>query len=294
MIENIGSIKAASGEELLKMWYVTVPSGKRTLYKHCHINFELGLVLSGSGIYRTENKRYKFSKGDIIVFSSNELHCIEEIFEGGLKLLNMQFVPRYLRNSAHDEFSEKNINFCFNHGKNFQNVINNEKSKKLSDLIFAIKSELEGKNSEYRVMVKSLINQIVVSLIRDFNYSDDNIVCNIKNLHGIRKAMNYIDDNISSELTLEAIANIAGLTPNYFSSVFKKVNNISLWNYINSKRVDLAIQLILHNELNDTLLEIATKCGFNNTANFNKTFKSITGMTPTEYRKSGDAILNIS
>ncbi len=293
MIENIGSIKTNTGEEMLKMWRVTVPHGKRTIYKHSHINFEIAVVLSGRAIYITDKKEYEISKGDVIVFSSNETHCIKEVFDGGLKLLNMHFVPRYLRNTSHDDFTEKNINFCFAHGSEFKNIIKAQKGGELSDLIYKIEQELTLKKSEYKVMVKTLINQITVALIRNFNYSDEESQKNVKNLHGIRKAMNYIDDNFTSELSLEVLADIAGLTPNYFSALFRKVNNISLWSYINSKRIDLAIRFIIDTSNTDTILEIATKCGFNNTANFNKTFRNITGMSPTEYRASGQAIYNI-
>ena len=135
MIENIGIIKTNTGEEMLKMWRVTVPKGKRTIYKHSHINFEIAVVLSGRAIYLTEEREYEISKGDVVVFSSNETHCIKEVFEGGLTLLNMHFVPRYLRNTSHDDFTEKNINFCFAHGKNFESVIKTKNSAELSSLI---------------------------------------------------------------------------------------------------------------------------------------------------------------
>ena len=61
-----------------------------------------------------------------------------------------------------------------------------------------------------------------------------------------------------------------------------------MWDYVNSRRIDAAIRLLADNELN--ILDIAVKCGFNNTANFNKTFKKITGLTPTEYRHSDEYI----
>ena len=40
------------------------------------------------------------------------------------------------------------------------------------------------------------------------------------------------------------------------------------------------------------MINIASECGFNNTANFNKAFKKFTGMTPTEYRESGDIFIH--
>ena len=87
------------------------------------------------------------------------------------------------------------------------------------------------------------------------------------------------------EIKLNDLANIAGLSPNYFSHLFKKNNGISLWDYITAKRIEKAINILRHNrEL--TILEIALECGFNNTTNFNKAFKKQKCLTPSEFRKN--------
>ena len=99
----------------------------------------------------------------------------------------------------------------------------------------------------------------------------------------------YIDMHFQENLTLETLARLSGLTPNYFSSLFSKVSGIKLWDYINSRRIEAAMQL-LKNESNLNIIEIAAQCGFNNTANFNKAFKKAVGITPGEYRSNDDII----
>jgi AraC-like DNA-binding protein len=47
---------------------------------------------------------------------------------------------------------------------------------------------------------------------------------------------------------------------------------------------------LLKDEKSLNILEIAIQCGFNNTANFNKVFKKITSMTPSNYRLFGDVL----
>ena len=61
----------------------------------------------------------------------------------------------------------------------------------------------------------------------------------------------------------------------YFSSVFKKFNGISPWEYITIKRVENAVELIKNTNM--TKLEIAEKCGFSSSSNFYKAFFNITG-----------------
>lgn len=83
---------------------------------------------------------------------------------------------------------------------------------------------------------------------------------------------------------LDELAEIASMSKSYFSTVFKKLNGISPWDYLISKRISFAAELLKNTD--KTILEIALECGFNNTANFNRAFKKITGKTPSEY-KSG-------
>ena len=49
-----------------------------------------------------------------------------------------------------------------------------------------------------------------------------------------------------------------------------------------ARRIDQAIKLL--QETDRTVLEIACQCGFNNTANFNRAFKKVTGRVPSGYR----------
>lgn len=131
---------------------------------------------------------------------------------------------------------------------------------------------------------------IIISLIRSFNYSSDNVAVSRDRLNSVKNTIKYIDTHLSEPITLQMLAENAGMTPNYFSTLFKKISGITLWDYINSRRIDATMQL-LKGEKQLNILEIATQCGFNNTANFNKIFKKVSGLTPKEYRVSGDIIV---
>lgn len=99
----------------------------------------------------------------------------------------------------------------------------------------------------------------------------------------IDKSKDYIQENLTENLTLEELARVANMSKTYYTTIFKKETGISLWEYIVSKRVEMAKAIIKKDDA--TMLEIATKCGFNNTANFNRAFKKHAGKTPSQYRK---------
>ncbi len=288
MITDIGSIKAADGSILLKMWEVMIEPGDRPFRNHSHLRFEISKVLSGSGIYMSGNKIYRIEKGSMLVFAGNEQHCARHIDGGGLNMLNIQFEPRYLWGKDSDSLSEQNIGLCFSHSDSFRNHIDGRSAAYLSDIMEKIRLEISLKSPEYPLAVKSYLNMMLISLIRDHGYSPATESVSKDKSKPVRDVIKYIDAHYPEQLELQSLASAAGLSPNYFSALFYSVSGIHLWDYVNSRRIDAAIRLLADNELN--ILDIAVKCGFNNTANFNKTFKKITGLTPTEYRHSDEYI----
>jgi AraC-like DNA-binding protein len=99
----------------------------------------------------------------------------------------------------------------------------------------------------------------------------------------LKNALEYIESHLSEELTLEKISEVAGLTPNYFSNIFRKQTGVKLWDYISEKRIALATKLLTESP-NESIISVALKCGYNNCPNFNRAFKRFTGQTPKKYK----------
>lgn len=290
MITPIGAVLERDGSELLKMWQVFLPAGARPLRQHSHIRFEIGYILSGAGIYNIAGRCSRIQAGGFLIFSSNEQHCITEVEKGGLKILNIQFEPRYLWGHSNDTLSAKNYNFCFSHSSDFAGYIAPQQAECLTALFLSLKKEFEQQKEEYLLQIKSLLNSMLIELLRNHGYAAKIRLPNRERLRLVQQAIYYIDTHLAEPLTLSNLAKTAGMSPNYFSAMFHTVSGITLWDYINSRRVDMAIGLILE-EPKLNILEIALSCGYNNTANFNKAFKKITGLTPSEYRKLGERVL---
>ncbi len=287
MTDLTEAIRSSAGDLLLKMWTVEVPPGPRASRRHSHMQFEICLVNRGEGSYSIRGKTLPMKEGDVFVFSSNEIHCITHVGGAGLSITNIHFEPRYLWGSAADSLSDRHINLCFSHRDSFQNRIPAVDANPLARIVEEIKGEFALRKAEYRLMIKTLLNRFLILLIRDYGYADNSRPVNQDQIRGIRRAVIYIDTHLEEPFTLHQLAKLAGISPNYFSSLFRQISNITLWDYISSKRIERAIRLLMEDR-HSTIMEIALQCGFNNTANFNKVFKKQTGMTPTQYRKSSD------
>ncbi|GIP33248.1 response regulator [Paenibacillus sp. J2TS4] len=97
------------------------------------------------------------------------------------------------------------------------------------------------------------------------------------------EAKAYIDQHITEEISLEAVAEKVGLAPTYFSFYFKKMTNETFVQYRMRKRIEIAKKLLElpHYKIVDVGMEI----GYQNYPHFTKIFKKITGLSPTEYRQ---------
>ena len=99
----------------------------------------------------------------------------------------------------------------------------------------------------------------------------------------VRKALLYIDMNLASPISTRDIAQEQFLTPNYLSSRFKQEVGVSISDYLLTRRVRLACQLLSTTQL--SVQEIAAKTGMGDASYFSKQFKRITGVAPLRYRK---------
>jgi AraC-like DNA-binding protein/ligand-binding sensor protein len=107
----------------------------------------------------------------------------------------------------------------------------------------------------------------------------------VKHAVALRKAEKFIRESFMGKPTLTEAAAAAGLSPAYFSSVFKEELGESFSEYLNRLRVELAAELLTSSDM--SLAEVAGSCGFDDQSWFTKVFKLHTGMSPGKYRKAG-------
>ncbi|MBQ6527987.1 MAG: AraC family transcriptional regulator [Clostridia bacterium] len=128
-----------------------------------------------------------------------------------------------------------------------------EAAQYLSDVSRAIYEQLEGNES-------NLSNRLLTGVIR------------------------YIDEHLDGDLSLNQLAQVGGFNASYLSRLFKQITGQGPSEYILRKRMDLAKTLL--SDTNEKIQDIAAKTGYLSAHSFTRTFRTETGLSPTEWRNS--------
>lgn len=93
----------------------------------------------------------------------------------------------------------------------------------------------------------------------------------------------YIKNNLTADdLSQGAMAEMAGISKDYFSRIFKNVTGMNYSKWLNTIRLEKASELLVQD--GRTLTEVAMLSGFQSIPSFNRVFREEKGMAPGEYR----------
>ena len=102
--------------------------------------------------------------------------------------------------------------------------------------------------------------------------------------HALQNAREMIQAQFSERLTLRQIGKTVGLHPVYLASEFRKRYHCTVGEYVRQLRIEFACRRL--SQSSDTMANVAIAAGFFDQSHFTRTFKLVTGFTPSEYRSA--------
>lgn len=143
--------------------------------------------------------------------------------------------------------------------------------------------EIQQKDSD---LIQQQYSKELYSLLLDLSLDITRIYSTIPAMENesIHIVIHYIEENYSSSITLNELADLVHLTKEYLCTLFKKLMNQTIIAFLQSIRIVHAkVFLIRYPE--KKVMEICTMCGFENTSYFCHVFRKIEGLSPEEFRK---------
>ena len=239
---------------------VTLEAGSDLVFPtHIHNSFEIIIATQGKIEITVASKKYTVSSNECVLVFPNQLHEIKA--ETHAKHAILIFSPQLVR-----AFSKKvealipiNNKFC------------------LDDFYLDKIIKLNAKQNIAEL--KGLLYSVCGAFDKNADYSKSKGDKN--NL--LFKIFNFVAKNYKKSCSLYQLSNEINYSYVYLSKHFSKHTGISYTEYVCHFRINEACYLLANT--NSTVLDIAYNCGFDSLRSFNRSFKSIMGITPSSYRK---------
>jgi len=244
---------------------------------HFHDCHEIIFITKGSAQLWVKGQMETAGQGDIVIFSRFEAHSVASRTDD---------YRRYVLQIAPDVPADPNLakvfSILFNRPAQFQNVLHcTDRAQQILILCQQLLLEKESNYDFCENMQNLLMQQLLILLYRqmplvfaDFSESAFDTV---------QQLQRTLERDYAQPFTLPQLAQQCGFSASYLSHLFKRITGSSIMGYLQSCRIAAAKKTLA--ETNMEIGRIIEKCGFTDASNFSRTFRSLTGCTPTQFRQ---------
>ena len=259
---------------------------------HHHTFYEINLVTSGKGLHYINNEKIEIAVGDLFVLPPNIEHGYFEISNLQIFhiLLDSKFFSLYKKHlkAMNGYDSLFNIEPQLRSAKYKKSFLHLSKSQ-FEQISIHIEQLLEHteKNTYSCNIQAAIVFQMICTFCKYYNETISPAKTprsNSRYTPSIIYAMEYINKNLSNELTINTIASNNFMSSTTFKRYFTEIVGIPPMQYVTQKRIELSKKMLRSTDKSITF--IAYETGFSDSSHFIHQFKKNVGCTPLEYRKS--------
>ncbi len=248
---------------------------------HFHPEYELNLIIDASGAKRIIGDHMEeITDYELVLSGSNLNHgwkqgsCKDKL----IKEITIQFHHDLFNENLLDRNIMKPVKDLLK--RSSSGILFSEEATKLMLPRFYNLSKKNGFDSfiELLSLLYDLSNTRNQRLLSSTQPRDDDFY----NSGKIKKAYEYIQLNFRNKIKLEDVSGELNMTAISFSRLIKQRTGKTFVEFLNDYRIGCASRMLI--EANDSIAEIAFKCGFNNLANFNRVFKKSKHCSPSQFK----------
>ncbi len=246
-----------------------------TQHVHVHDCCEIFLCLEGGSTFLVDDKVYTISDGDLFVINQFEAHKV--VASKGSKFVRyiLHVHPAFIYANS---LGDVGLSPCFFAANKITKVApGKDELGRLVALFEDMKTEHEYGDEIYKRLRATEILLEVNRLFATHTTTRDNAFRH----KAVQLAIDYINGNYASALSLDAVAKSAFVSVAQLSRLFNRYCGTTVTKYIAGKRITEAKKMLAEGR---SVTDTALSCGFNDYANFIRTFKKAVGVPPGKYR----------
>ncbi|MBN1501690.1 MAG: helix-turn-helix transcriptional regulator [Spirochaetes bacterium] len=240
----------------------------KSFKEHMHRTFSIGLILGGSAEVSIGDEKFNVSSNDVVVVNPRQKHCCNPVPDS-----LWSYYMFYINENWFQKKIMEITGATSGNQKLLHKVIRKEslvtKLKLLYKLILSNAAVLEVEEKVYSCIEMLVEHQDLINL----ENSKKNVT----------EAIEYMNEKIEENLSLEDISMSVNLSPYHFLRIFKNETGITPHKYLINLKIISSYNLL---EKGLSSAEISYQLGFTDQSHFIKTFKDFTGITPGQYVKS--------
>ena len=227
-------------------------------------------VAKGEGSYMVKKTTYRLTENDFFVLPIQQVSALQSSEENQWSIYWAYFSGSQASNVAHhlmgNKVSPSRAKPLVGRVAQFKDILHHlELMENIENLVYA--------NSRFYSFLCSF--RLMVLSARKYGKKDSVI-----------QSIEYMRENISSMITLEKLADVAGLSVSHYCAKFKQKTMQTPMHLFTSLKIQRACQLLQNRH--QTIKSIAYTLGFFDQYHFSKAFKQIMGMAPKDFRSSGN------
>lgn len=258
-------------------------TGSGPKHIHWHDYCEVELILSGRGTHEMSGQRYPLRPDCVYLITPMDFHDVLVEGDQPLQLYHVQFGCSVLDPEIMQRISALTPGIAAQ--------LSEPLAGKVRALFGDILSEFTARREDSPAMLRACLQQLCLTILREAEAAGHDPVFSGK-AHGeendvIRQAIQYIQYNFRSSISLADAARLVHLSNNYFGELFRARMNMTFHEYLRKKRLTYACRLITETEL--SISEIARESGFQSLSYFTEIFRAAHGLTPTKFRQTRHA-----
>ncbi len=246
---------------------------------HWHTEVELVLVLRGATTLEYGGTVERLDEGDGAFINSGCLHAMHPQDGAPCETLNVVFSPEIVAGAPYSVFAGRYVQPLLQSGVGALRLSRGADADVLCELRAAYR-DYQTRAEGYEIVTRNYLSVIWLALCRRCAAAGpDSPAENGR----VKELLTFIAAHYAEPLTLETIAASAGVSPRTCGRCFQQVTGMTPFQYLLEYRVKTAAQLLLTTD--QTVTEIGFAVGFNDASYFTKVFRTLTGTSPSAFRR---------